>query len=108
MNIREKIKEILNEFGFTESLIEHIIEEKLVRYDEIRDKIKNKEIKETSGIIAELTKLEDSIVDSIEKYLKLKHPERYSTRVVHQDNAGLNEEELDKKINELKEIFNST
>jgi hypothetical protein len=106
MEIENKIKKILKSYSFSEDLIEHIIREKLLRYNTLKDKVDKKNIKETAGVIAEFTKLEDSIVNAIEKYLKLKYPERYSMRqIIHENNGLMDDEKLEEKINELKEIF---
>ena len=64
----QKVKQILERCGFSENLIEHVIEEKLKRYEELKEKIKEGKIKESAMVIAEITRLEDSIVKAIETY----------------------------------------
>jgi len=101
----QKVKQILERCGFSENLIEHVIEEKLKRYEELKEKIKNGKIKESAMVIAEITRLEDSIVKAIETYLKLRYPEKYSTRVVREEGLNIDDEELKKVIEDLRKYF---
>jgi translation initiation factor 1 (eIF-1/SUI1) len=103
--VMQKVKQILERCGFSENLIEHVIEEKLKRYEELKEKIKNGKIKESAMVIAEITRLEDSIVKAIETYLKLRYPEKYSTRVVREEGLNIDDEELKKVIEDLRKYF---
>lgn len=90
INLRDKLQMLLNESGdYNEDVILMIINEKVKRYDELKEKIEYNQIRETAGVIDSITKLENSIVESIEKYLKLKYPYKYSIRLLKEENKDM-------------------
>lgn len=103
-NLRERAEMMMNEKGeYDEQLILLIINEKIKRYEELKGKIECNIIRESSGVIDGITKLENSIVEAIEKYLKLKHPQKYSIRLLKDNNKDvISKEEYD----EMKVLFN--
>lgn len=102
-SLREKIEIMMNEKGeYDEELILLIINEKVKRYEDLKDKIDSGIIRETAGVIDGITKLENSITESVEKYLKLKHPHKYSIRLLKDENKDMISRD---EYNEMKLLF---
>lgn len=102
-SLREKIEMMMNEKGeYDEELILLIINEKVKRYEDLKDKIDSGIIRETAGVIDGITKLENSITESVEKYLKLKHPQKYSIRLLKDENKDMISRD---EYNEMKLLF---
>jgi len=105
-SLREKIRMMMDEKGeYTEDLILFLINEKVERYENLKMKIKTGEIRESAGMVDSITKLENSIVESVEKYLRLKYPHRYSIRLLKEEDRNLISEEEYKELKLLLEQF---
>lgn len=107
VSLRDKLQMVLDEKGeYNEDVILMIINEKVKRYEELKEKIECGEIRETAGVIDSITKLENSITECIEKYLKLKYPHRYSIRLLKEESKDMISKDEYNEIKLLLEQIN--
>ena len=103
VNVKKQMRDIYRKYGIeenTEELLMFLIEEKVKRY------LKAREYEDSVGVIDKLvTDIEDSLASLVEKYLKLKYPERYKGSGAGHNIDSEMLKKIEEKIEKMEEIF---